>query len=164
MQYPQILVYETDGLLATMFREMAKANRWALREPQKTETCLRLLREFCPSVLVLKIGSYTKREAGLPLLEEEERRRAGDREKEQVHSLELLARVHEHYPETAIVAVGDAEDAGLAGAAWDFGASYVLMPPLSRQLLPDIVTGLMDMTIAKNQHNKVGTNVRAPST
>ena len=61
MQYPQILVYETDGLLAAMLGEMAKARRWALREPRKTESCLRLLRSLCPSVLVLKMATYAKR-------------------------------------------------------------------------------------------------------
>ena len=67
MQYPQILVYETGGLLVAMLGEMAKAKWWALREPRKAESCLRLLRSLCPSVLVLKIGTYAKREAGLPL-------------------------------------------------------------------------------------------------
>jgi hypothetical protein len=151
MQYPQILVYETDGLLAAMLRETAKAKRWALRESKKAETCLRFLRPLCPSVLVLKIGTYAKREAGLPLKLDEEQRRVGNREKEQVQSLELLARVHEQFPDTAIVAVGDAEDVGLVGLAWDFGASYVLAPPQSRQVMPEIVTALMDAAITKGK-------------
>jgi hypothetical protein len=156
MQYPQILVYETDGLLAAMLREMGKANRWALRELRKAESCLRLLRDLFPSVLVIKIATSAKREVGIPLKEEKEQRRAGGREKEQVHSLELMGRIHEQFPDTAIVAVGDAEDVGLAGAAWDLGASYVLIPPQSRQLLPDIVAGLMHGAIAKYQHDFVG--------
>ncbi len=156
MQYPQILVYEADEFLAAMLRETAKINRWALREPGKAPSCLRLLRRLCPSVLVLKIATSAKREAGLPLKPEEEQRRAADREKEQVHSLELLARVHEQCPDTAIVAVGDAEDLGLAGLAWHFGASYVLVPPQPRQLLPEIVTGLMQEAIAKGKFDSVG--------
>jgi hypothetical protein len=151
MQFPQILVYETDGLLAAMLRDTAKTNRWALREPRKASSCLRLLQPLCPSVLVLKIGTYVKREAGLPLKEEVEQRRAGNREKEQVHSLELLARVHEQFSDTAIVAMGDAEDVGLTGLAWHFGASYVLVPPQPRNLLPEIVVGLMHEAIAKCQ-------------
>ena len=63
MQYPQILVYETDGLLAAMLRETAKVKRWALREPRKPDSCLRLLRSLCPSVLVLKIATYAPRPA-----------------------------------------------------------------------------------------------------
>jgi len=85
MQFPQILVYESDGLLAAMLRETAKTKRWALREARKPELCLRLLRALCPTVLVLKIATHAKREAGLPVKEEEEQQRAADREKEQVH-------------------------------------------------------------------------------
>ena len=151
MQFPQILVYESDGVLAAMLRETAKAKRWALREARKPESCLRLLRDPCPTVLVVKIATHVKREAALPVKAEEEQQRAADREKEQVRSLELLARVHETVPDTAIVAVGDAEDAGLASLAWDFGASYVLVPPHTRQMLPDIVAGLMEETIAKSK-------------
>jgi hypothetical protein len=156
MQFPQILVYENDGLLAAMLRETAKTKRWALREARKSESCMRLLRGLCPTVLVLKIATHAKREAGLPVKEEDEQQRAADREKEQVESLELLAQVHETFPETAMVAVGDAEDASLESLAWDFGASYVLMPPQSRQMLPDIVVGLMEEAIAKNKFGLAG--------
>src|SRR5262249_35615532 len=31
----------------------------------------------------------------------------------------------------------------LAGLAWDVGARFALVPPLSRDLLPEVVTGLM---------------------
>jgi len=151
MQFPQIIVYETDGLLAAMLSETGKINRWALREPRKAPSCLRLVRRLCPSVLVLKIGTYAKRPVGLPLKEEEEQRRAGNREEEQVHSLELLARIHEQCPDTAIVAVGDVEDVGLASLAWHFGASYVLVPPQPRQWLPEIVRGLMHDAIANSK-------------
>ena len=149
MQYPQILVYESDGALAAMLRETAKENRWALREPRKQESCLRLLQELSPSVLVLKMGTHAKREAGLPLKEEEQRQRAEARQKEQIGGLELLAKVHERYPDTAIVAVGDAEDLPFAGLAWDFGANYVLTPPQPRQMLAEIVIGLMHEAIRK---------------
>jgi hypothetical protein len=151
MQFPQILVYESDGLLAAMLRETAKTKRWTLREARKPETCLRFLRDLCPTVLVVKIATHAKREAALPVKAEEEQQRAADREKEQVRSLELLARIHETFPDTAMVVVGDAEDTSVASLAWDFGASYVLMPPQSRQLLPDIVAGLMEETIVKKK-------------
>src|ERR1700687_542545 len=152
MQYPQILVYETDGQLAAMLRETAKIQRWAMRKPRKAESCLRLLRSLCPSVVIRKMGTYAKREAGLPLKEEEERRRAAGREKEQIHSLDLLAKVHELFPDAALVAVGDAEDVGLGGLAWEYGASYVLVPPMSRQMLAEVVVGLMHEAIAKGKH------------
>src|SRR5262249_47978659 len=167
MQYPQILVYETDGLLAGMLRETAKAKRWALREPRKRESCQRLLRSLCPSVLVLKMATHngerpvstgrltpTARPVNQPKEDEPltstgRSPSASDREKQQVDSLELLADVHEGFPDTAAIVVGDAEDLPLTNLAWDLGASYVLMPPQSRQTLPEIVVSLMQETIEK---------------
>ena len=55
-----------------------------------------------------------------------------------------------------MVAVGDAEDASLESLAWDFGASYVLMPPQSRQMLPEIVVGLLEETVAKSKFGVTG--------
>jgi len=172
MKYPQILVYEPDGLLAAMLRETAKTQRWALREPRKPDSCLRLLRSFCPSVLVLKMATYggersvstgrltpAARPGSLP--NEEESQASGarvsnpsSREKQQVDSLELLADVHERCPDTAAVVVGDAEDVPLTNLAWDLGASYVLMPPQSRQMLLEIVIGLMQEAIDKCQRSQ----------
>jgi hypothetical protein len=167
MQYPQILVYETDGLLAGMLRETAKVKRWALREPRKRESCLRLLSSLCPSVLVLKMATYSGERAvstgrltsaaspdNAPKEEEPQvstkrNPNPSDREKQQVDSLELLADVHERFSDTAAIVVGDAEDLPLTNLAWDLGASYVLMPPQSRQILPEIVVSLMQETIEK---------------
>jgi len=166
MQYPQILVYETDGLLAAMLRETAKAKRWALREPRKAESCLRLLRGLCPSVLVLKMATYAPRPAfsgtdSKSILPEEVPQASvgrisnpSYREKQQVDSLELLADVHERFPDAAVVAVGDAEDLALTNLAWDLGASYVLAPPQSRQMLPEIVVSLMQEAIEKCQNSQ----------
>jgi hypothetical protein len=154
MRYPQILVFESDGLLAGMLRETAKTNRWVLREPRRPEACLRLLRSLCPSVLVLKIANQAKREPGLPLKDEEQRARIESRQREQVRSLELLDQVHWLYPDTAIVVVGDAEDVSLTGQAWELGGSYVFMPPQSRQQLPQLVTALMNDTIRKQNPNE----------
>jgi hypothetical protein len=177
MQYPQILVYETDGLVAAMLRETAKAKRWALREPRKRSSCLRLLQSLCPSVLVIRMASAggERQKPGWPALNEGKLRsqaasrgledsapatqtaeqqasmgrvsNPSEREKEQVDSLELLADVHEQFPDAAVVLVADAEDLPLNHVAWDLGASYVLEPPQSRQLLPEIVVGLMEDAI-----------------
>ncbi len=120
MRYPQVLVYETDGLLAGLLRRSQASQAWALREPRRLESCLRLLRRGGPSVLVLKLGRDLERE------------------------LKLLERVSGLFPDTAIVVVGDSDDVQLAGLAWDLGAAYVLFPPLPRTLLPEIVAGLLD--------------------
>jgi hypothetical protein len=119
MLHPQIIVYEWDGRLATLLRETAETHRWSLREPRQLGACLRLLRRGGPAVLVVRAGRNLEQE------------------------LSLLERVAWLFPQTAAVLVGDAEQAPLAGLAWDLGAAYVLMPPQPRERLPDIVAGLM---------------------
>ena len=125
MRHPQVLVYERDGLLANLLRRSGKAGQarkptdWALREPRRLETCLRLLSRGGPSLLLLEVGHDLERE------------------------FTVLERVSWLHPETATVVVGDAEDAALAGLAWDLGASYVLFPPLPRDQLLDVIDALM---------------------
>jgi hypothetical protein len=119
MQYPQIVVHERDGRLAEQLRPLAATERWALREPRQAEALWRVLREGGPTVFVLKM-------------------------REPEHDLELIGRIGWQLPDGATVAVGDPDDAEvLAGLAWDAGAAFALFPPLSRDLLPDIVAGLM---------------------
>jgi hypothetical protein len=120
MRHPQLLIYETDGRLAEVLRELARECRWALREARQPEACLRLLRLGGPAVVVIKVG------------------------RDLVRELSLLERVEAHFPDTGLVVVGDVEDPALAGLAWDLGASFVLFPPERRPLLPDVVAGLME--------------------
>jgi hypothetical protein len=125
MRHPQLIVYETDGRLAESLRELARKRRWALREVRQPEACLRLLRPAGPAVLVLKVG--------------------GD----PVGEMTLLERVAWLAPDTARLVVGDADDAALAGLAWDLGASYVLFPPEGRGVLPDLVISAMEAGVRK---------------
>src|SRR3989442_7640028 len=107
MRYPQLLIYESAGGIAELFRrqrQQEKARRFALREPRGQESCLRLLRRGGPSVLVLKAGQDLVRE------------------------MTLLERVTWLCPEAAVVVVGDAGNALLAGLALGPGASIVLVP------------------------------------
>jgi hypothetical protein len=120
MRLPQVLVYENDGRLAEILRRQRKPHRWSLREPRRPESCLRLLQRGGPSILVLKVGN--------DLLEE----------------LTLLDRVSWLFPDTATVAVGEADNPVLAGLAWDLGAALVLFPPQPRYDLPDIVSRLLE--------------------
>src|ERR1700722_5236498 len=107
MQYPQVLVHERDGRLATLLRAVIEERglRWPGREPRALAGCRRLLQRGGPAVLVVRGGRDLERE------------------------LTLLERVAWLRPQTATVFVGDAEHAPLAGVAWDVGASYVLLPP-----------------------------------
>jgi hypothetical protein len=119
MHHPQLLIFEYDGKLATLLRPMAEQRRWVLREPRQVGACLRLLRRGGPGVLVLMLGRDLER------------------------AFTLLERVSWLSPETGRVVVGESEHAWLAGLAWDLKADFVLLPPLGRELLPDVVAGLM---------------------
>jgi hypothetical protein len=139
MLHPQIIVHERDGRLAQQLQPLAEQQRWPLREPRQSEPLWRLLRQGGPTVLVVKLSRDPTR---------------GSPERE----LALLERVSWHLPDVATVAVGDPEDAAaLAGLAWDVGVSFALVPPLSRDLLPDIVTGLMRRAIGDTIPGRVET-------
>jgi hypothetical protein len=114
-----LLIVEGDGRLAAQLRPLADQHKWALHEPRLPSSCLRLLRRGGPAVLVIKAGRDLERELGL---------------------LERAARL---FPEAATVFVGDVDHPALGGLAWDLGANCVLSPPQQRELLSDVVVGLM---------------------
>jgi hypothetical protein len=105
--------------LAALLDPCVEAKRWRLHKPRDLGECLSILPRGGPSVLVVRLGRDLEAE------------------------LEALERVHVLFPDTATVVVGDAEHDSVAGLAWDLGASFVLVPPLPRELLPDVVAGLM---------------------
>lgn len=119
MRYPQLLVYEPDGRLARLLEGTAGTHRWALRQPRRAETCLRLLRQGGPAVLVVRLSNDLEGAFGL---------------------VDRVSRLH---PDAAVVVVGDAEERALADLAWDLGARYVLFPPQPRERLVDVVAALM---------------------
>ncbi|MFO0809499.1 MAG: hypothetical protein U0746_12810 [Gemmataceae bacterium] len=121
MRHPQIVVSERDGQLARLLRPVAEAERWVMHEPRQAEVLTRHLHAAGPTVLVVKLSK-----------------------KEPERELALLGRIAWQLPTVATIAVGDVDDAAiLAGLAWDVGVDFALFPPLSRDLLPGVVTGLM---------------------
>lgn len=119
MRQRQVLVCETDGLLAAVLRERVQAHGWRLSEVRHLRACLGLLPPGGDSVFVLRAGRDLVRE--MTLLEEAFRR----------------------FPDTAVVVVCDADNPALANLAWDLGACFVLHPPQVRELLADVVEGLL---------------------
>jgi hypothetical protein len=119
MRHPQLLIYETDGRLAALLRDVARAHRWSLREPRQTETCVRLLARGGPAVLVLKLS------------------------RDPVRELRLLDQVTWTQPETATVVVLDRPDDALAGLGWDLGARLVLTAAQAVEWLRDVMSGLL---------------------
>lgn len=131
MRYPQIVIYETRGELASEVADLAREHGWVVRESRQPDACLKLLQADRPSVIILKI------------------------ERQLVDELTLLTRINELAPESAVIAVSDvklenaAQRSNLAGLIYDLGASYVLFPPLMRTTIEDLVLGLMQSAIAR---------------
>jgi hypothetical protein len=119
MRHAQVLVWESDGRLAALLRPLVEERRWVLREPRQAGAVLRLLHAGGPGVAVIKAGRDLERE------------------------MSLLERIAWRCPDAATVLVADSDHARLAGLAWDLGASYVLVPTLPRERLPEIVAALM---------------------
>jgi hypothetical protein len=119
MRRAQVVVCETDGRLGALLRETAAARGWWLREVRHAARILGLVRQGLAGVVVLKAGRDLEQEFA------------------------VLERIHRQFPDTAAVVVGDADQPALAGLAWDLGARFVLFPPLVREQLPEVVSGLM---------------------
>jgi 2-keto-3-deoxy-6-phosphogluconate aldolase len=119
MRQPQVLVFERDGRLADMVRavQAQRATCWTIAECRTVESCLGQLRHG--GVLVVKLGRDVESE------------------------MMLIEQATWLFPEAAVVAVGDVDNPALAGLATDLGAAFVLAPPLSRELLGDLVAGLL---------------------
>ncbi|HTU90620.1 MAG TPA: hypothetical protein VMF69_11145 [Gemmataceae bacterium] len=120
MYYPQLLVYETDRRLASLFQRLADKNNWLLREPRQPSAVLRLFDRGGPGVLLLRLSRDLEREMTL---------------------LEQISWLH---PDAATVLVADHEQRGLTSLAWDLGARWVLLPPHTRERLEEIVLRLME--------------------
>jgi DNA-binding NtrC family response regulator len=125
MRYPQIVVFETDGILARALEPIVRERRWMLRESQQAPACLELLRANGPTVLVQKLGRNLVRE------------------------LTFLNDAHAAFPDVPIIAVADAEDTTLMALVLELGASHVVQPPQPRSGLLQIVESLMSATIRR---------------
>ena len=131
MNYAQLVIYESDGWLASQVTELAREHSWLVREPRDPEACIALLRDTRRSVLLLKLERRLTDELG------------------------LLALVRERVPECPVIVFSDAkfegasQRASLAALAYDLGARYVMFPPLTRSLVEDATGGLMTATIQR---------------
>jgi hypothetical protein len=119
VRHPRLLLFGGDAKLAALLGPAAEAGRWAVQKPRDLPECLQALARGGPAVLVLRLGRDLEGELG------------------------ALERIRWLFPDVAAVVVGEADQAALAGPAWDLGARFALFPPLPRDLLPDVVAGLM---------------------
>ena len=131
MRLPQIVVHEIDGWLAKQLRELAGENRWLVQSVRSTDAALSLAHRQ-PGVLVVQFEPGQDGSA----------------------SLQLIANIHQLTPDTPIVAVADVklpdgERAAWTAALFDLGARFVLLPPLTKPVLEDVISGLMTATIRR---------------
>ncbi len=133
MRTPQIVIWESDGWLARQLRELAAEQRWLVRGVRSAERASQLCRHLqLPTVLLVQFDPV---QPTLP-------------------SIELIAAVHRHNPDAAIVAVADlkvpdTEQLAWTAALFDLGVRYALFPPLTRPVVEDLVSGLMLATIRR---------------
>lgn len=131
MRHPQVVVYESDGWLAGQIRRLADENAWLVRESRNPDTCLQLLCDVRPSVMLLRL------------------------EGELLDGLGLLGRVVERVPSCPVVLVSDVKMEGadqraqLSALAMDLGARYILFPPLQTPVIEDLVSGLLTAEIRR---------------
>lgn len=135
MRHPQLLVFERDGRLAWLLKDTCAQHRWALREPRQTEACLRLLRAGGPALLVVRTTGKLGKEQTADDMEQE--RRMIER------SFALIDRACWLRPDAAIIAVGERDEPAMTALAWNLGATYVLAPPQSIGVLPQLVGHVM---------------------
>jgi hypothetical protein len=135
MRYPQLVVFEHDGRLAWLLKDICATQRWSLKETRQVEGCLRLLRTGGPAILITRIAGKTNKEQPAEETEREQ--------KDLERSFVLIDRAHWLRPDAAIVAVSELEDAALTALAWDLGASYVLAPPQLVGALPELIGHMM---------------------
>jgi len=119
MRHPRIVVLEGDGLLAKSLLPHCEKMRWLLVEERQMESCRRQLQRTGSAVLVLKLGRNLVRELGL------------------LRDLQFEAN------EIQTLVVSESDDPSLQALAYDLGASYVMLPPIDRLQLTEIVEHLM---------------------
>ena len=126
VRHPQLLICAFDDWLAKQLATLAADSGWLLKETRQTGACLALLVPPRPTVVVAQL----------------------DPRSDTTNPLAFLADIHRIAPDAATVVVSDSklnddDRAHWTAMAFDLGARYVTFPPLFRQNLEDIVSGLM---------------------
>ncbi len=134
MRHPQIVILEQEGFLAWQLEPLFAETRWRLREVRQVSACVGILRRAAPVVFVMELPHETSR------------------------YLTLLSDLQEKVPDLPIVVVGDLrrkakeaveERIQLTRLLFDLGARYVTFPPLSRELLIEVVRSLMQAELRR---------------
>ncbi len=128
MKAPQLVVLEFDGWLSKQLRDLAADRKWLLKEARQAGAAKGLLSDGRPTVLFILIDPHKTPPDGL----------------------KRIAEIHLAHPDVAVVAVSDAKMPEDDRAIWvatalDLGARFVLFPPLTRTVLEDLASGLLNL-------------------
>ncbi len=135
MRAPQIVVVEYDGWIARHLADIAAEGAWLVRGTRSVEAGLSLARERRPCVLIVQV----------------------ELAEDNLTALRLIADARRECPDVPVVAASDVKLSDADRIAWtaalfDLGARYVLFPPLTKPVLEDVISGLMEAAI----HRVVG--------
>jgi DNA-binding response OmpR family regulator len=132
MRAPQIVVVEYDGWIARHLGDLAAEGAWLVRGVRGVEAARSLVCERRPCLLIVQVELAEDKSA----------------------PLRFIADTRRDYPDVPIVAVSDVKLSDTDRVAWtaalfDLGARYVLFPPLTKPVLEDVVSGLMEAAIRR---------------
>ncbi len=136
MKYPRLVILAFDDWLANQLTPLATEHKWLLKDQRQSAGALAILNEPRPTVFVVQLDPHH----------------------EQAAAFDVVADALRIAPQVATVVVSDAKLPEAERAAWttaalDFGARYVLFPPLTRSVLEDVVSGLMASLIRRLASN-----------
>jgi len=136
MRHPIMIVCAPDDWLANQLRELVADRRWLLKLIRRPAA----MPDLVPCVLLVQIDVH---EATPEMLA-------------------LLASARTANPDAAAIAVIDTKVADEDKAAWtaslfDLGCRLVLFPPLTRPVIEDAVSGLMEAVIQRGMPDKAAT-------
>jgi len=126
MRFPQLLIYSPEGRLEAELRELAAKRRWLLRQFQQQRAIHAMFRQPRPTVLLLSLDPYQPAPETFTLLHANQDALTG-------------------WPSLVVLTQKVPEDllAMWVAALLDLGASYVIMPPLQRPVLEELVSMMM---------------------
>jgi len=157
MRYPQLIVYETDRVLATWLREAVDVAAM-LRYDERGHPAERLKKNTRPESADFagnaELGWIIRepRQAAACLRLMQQRGPAVlviQLSKEAVTEFELLEQTARRCTDVMIVVVGEEAHQSVASLAWDLGATAVLLPPRVGERLQETVLGLMRSAMAE---------------
>ena len=127
MKAPQIVLFATEDWLGHQLREVAAGHRWLARESRQLGAFTEQFEDRRPSIAIVPFDP------------------AGVRPE----VAEVVARLASDHPEVAIVAVSESKIPehhlpDWTAALLDLGCRGVLFPPLTRAVLEDLLSGLMN--------------------